>query len=45
VSKNNSQDVLKHLVNFVQSNNHTNIFWCVFLLDTIYRNGHVWTMK
>jgi hypothetical protein len=26
VSKNNSQDVLKHLVNFVQSNNHTNIF-------------------
>jgi hypothetical protein len=26
VSKNNSQKVLKHLVNFIQSNNHTNIF-------------------
>ena len=26
VSKNNSQEGLKHLVNFVQSNNHTNIF-------------------
>jgi len=25
VSKNNSQEVLKHLVHFVQSNNHTNI--------------------
>jgi hypothetical protein len=26
VSKNNSQEGLKHLVNFVQTNNHTNIF-------------------
>ena len=26
VSKNNSQEGLKHLVNFVQSNSHTNIF-------------------
>ena len=26
VSKNNSQEGLRHLVNFVQSNNHTNIF-------------------
>jgi hypothetical protein len=26
VSKNNSQEGLKHLANFVQSNNHTNIF-------------------
>jgi len=26
VNKNNSQEGLKHLVNFVQSNNHTNIF-------------------
>jgi len=25
VNKNNSQEGLKHLVNFVQSNNHTNI--------------------
>jgi hypothetical protein len=26
MSKNNSQEGLKHLVNFMQSNNHTNIF-------------------
>jgi len=26
VSKNNSQEGLKHLVNFVQTNDHTNIF-------------------
>jgi hypothetical protein len=36
VSKNNTQADPKHLVNFVQSNNHTNI-----LPDMIYRNGLV----
>jgi hypothetical protein len=36
VSKNISQEGLKYLVNFVQSNNHTNI-----LLNMIYWNGLV----
>jgi hypothetical protein len=31
---------LKYLVNFVQSNNHTNI-----LPNMIYQNGLVWIMK
>jgi len=40
VNKNKTQEGLKHLVNFVQSNIHTNIFLCV-PPDSIYRNGHV----
>jgi hypothetical protein len=36
VSKNSPQEGLKHLVNFVQPNNHTNI-----LPDMIYQNGLV----
>jgi len=36
LNKNNSQKGLKHLVNFVQSNNHTNIFlMCVPLLHDL----------